>query len=55
MKKGKQVYYNKYFEKNWNNIKNSWKGVKSLISLKSVPSPVPTVRLLDNGNTVTSP
>ena len=25
MKKGKQAYYDKYFERNWNNIKNSWK------------------------------
>ena len=34
MKKSKQAYYDKYFEKNWNNIKNTWKGIKSLISLK---------------------
>ena len=33
MKKSKQAYYDKYFEKNWNNIKNTWKGTKSLISL----------------------
>ena len=37
MKKSKQAYYDKYFERNWNNIKNTWKGIKSLISLKSVP------------------
>ena len=36
MKKSKQVYYDKYFERNWNNIKNTWKGIKSLISLKTV-------------------
>ena len=29
MKKGKQVYYDKYFERNWNDIKNTWEGVKS--------------------------
>ena len=28
MKKSKQAYYNKYFETNWNNIKNTWKGGK---------------------------
>ena len=33
MKKNKQVYYDKSFERNWNNINNSWKGIKSLISL----------------------
>ena len=31
MKKSKQAYYNKYFETNWNNIKNTWKGIKSLL------------------------
>ena len=35
MKKSKQAYYNKYFETNWNNIKNTWKGIKSLIYLKN--------------------
>ena len=34
MKKSKQAYYDKYFESNWNNIKKTWKGIKSLISLK---------------------
>ena len=42
MKKSKQAYYNKYFETNWSNIKNTWKGIKSLISLKSVVSSAPT-------------
>ena len=36
MKKSKQVYYDKYFERSWNNIKNTWKGIKSLVSLKTV-------------------
>ena len=38
MKRSKQAYYDKYFEANWNNIKNTWKGVKSFISLKTVAS-----------------
>ena len=38
MKKSKQAYYEKYFERNWNNIKNTWKGTKSLLSLKTVAS-----------------
>ena len=37
------------------NIKNIWKGIKSLISLKAVPSNVPTVLSLDDDNTVTNP
>ena len=40
MKKSKQAYYDKYFERNWNNIKSTWKGIKSMISLKTVASSV---------------
>ena len=42
-------------KKNWNNIKITWKGIKSLISLKTVASIVPTVLSLDNGDTITNP
>ena len=55
MKKSKQAYYDRYFERNWNNIKNTWKGIKSLISLKTVASSIPTVLSLDNGDTITNP
>ena len=54
MKKSKQAYYNRYFEENWKNIKNTWKGIKSLISL-TVASNIPTVLSLDNGDTTTNP
>ena len=54
MKKSKQAYYDKYFERNWNNIKNTWKGIKSLISLKTVASCVPTVLSRNNGDTITN-
>ena len=55
MSKSKQAYYYKYFETNWNNIKNTWKGIKSLISLKTLAFSVPTVLSLDNGETITNP
>ena len=55
MKKSKQAYYDKYFEKNWSNIKNTWKEIKSLISLKTKASSVPTVLSRENGDTITSP
>ena len=55
MEKSKQSYYDKYFERNWNNIKNTWKGIKSLISLKTVASSALTVLSLDNGDTITNP
>ena len=54
MKKSEQAYYDKYFESNWNNIKNTWKEIKSLISLKTVASSVPTVLSLDNSDTITN-
>ena len=48
-------YYDKYFEIIWDNIKNIWKRIKSLISLKTVTYNVPTVLSLDNGDTITNP
>ena len=54
MKKRIQAYYDKYFERNWNNLKNKWKGIKLFISLKTVGSSVPTVLSLNNGDTITN-
>ena len=42
MKKSQQAYYDRYFERNWNNVKKKWKGIKSLISIKTVASSIPT-------------
>ena len=47
-------YYDKYFETNWNNNNNTWKGIKSLIYIKTAASSVPTVLSLDNGDTITN-
>ena len=55
MKKSKQAYFDRYFEKNWKSIKNTWKGIKSLIFLKTVASSIPTVLSLDNGDTIANP
>ena len=52
MKKSNQAYYNKYFETNYYDIKNTWKVIKSLISVKTA---VFTLLSLDNGNTITNP
>ena len=54
MKKSKQAYYDKSFERSRNNNKNTWKGITSLISLKTVASIVPTILSLDNGDTITN-
>ena len=48
MNKTKQAYYDRFFENNWKNIKNIWKGTKPLISLKTVASSIPTVRISDS-------
>ena len=55
MKKSKQAYYDRYFERNWNNIKIMWKGIKFLISLKTVAFSIPTVLSLDNYAIITNP
>ena len=54
MKKNKQAYDDKYFERNQNDIKNTWKGIKSRTSLKSIASRVPTVLSLNNSDTITN-
>ena len=55
MKKIQQAYYDKYIERNWNNIKNAWKYIKSFITLKTAASSVPTALFLHNGDTTTNP
>ena len=32
-KQGKHQYFNKYFEDNWNNMKNTWKGITNIMTL----------------------
>ena len=55
MKKSKQAYYDRYFETNWKNIQNTWKQIRSLISLKTVAFSEPTVLSLENGHNITNP
>ena len=52
MTKSKQASYNKYFERSWHNIKNKWKGIQSVISLKDVASNLPPVLSFDNGDAI---
>ena len=40
MKRCKTNYYNHYFDFNWNNIKNTWKGINPILSIKPNPSGV---------------
>ena len=53
MKKSKQKnYFTKHFESNMKNLKNTWKGVKKIISLKNSASKSPN--LLNFNNELTS-
>ncbi len=46
--KSKSNYYNSYFKNNQSNIKNIWKGIKSIIALKPFKSSVPSKIIVDN-------
>ena len=52
MKRSKQACYDKYSETNQHNIEKTWKEIKSLMSLKTVSTNIPTVLSLDNGDTI---
>ena len=41
MKQSKQIFHKKYFKNKWNNIKNTWKGIKTIISIKNITATVP--------------
>ena len=50
----KKAFHEKYFERNCNNTKNKWKGIKFPISQKPVASSVSTVLYLDDGDTISN-
>ena len=41
IKQSKQIYYTKYFENNWNNFNNTWKRIKTIISIKNITTTLP--------------
>ena len=55
LKQSKKCYYNSYFRNNINNIKNTWKGIKSIISLNSKKSESPKIILNNKGKFLTNP
>lgn len=36
-----QIYYTKYFENDWNNIKTTWKGIETIAPIKTITTAVP--------------
>ena len=54
MEEGKKSYFTNYFQNNLNYLKNSWKGIKNLISLKELAH-VASSNIFDNGRSLTGP
>ena len=53
-KQSKTNYYNHYFEANWNSIKNTWKGIKSILNIKNTSADIPKTLTID-GTTISNP
>ena len=53
-KQSKTNFYNHYFEANWNSIKNTWKGIKSTLNIKSTSADIPKTLTVD-GTTISNP
>ena len=53
LEKSKTNYYNQYFEASMNNIKNTWKEIKSMITIKNTSSDFVKC-LSSNGSTSTN-
>ena len=54
LKRSKCLYFTKFFNDNPNNLKNTWKSIKNLISLKNISHSSPS-SIYYNNKTVTSP
>ena len=50
MKRSKQNYYIKYFESNLTNMKNTWNGIKSIISIRSASLITQSLLAFQNDN-----
>ena len=54
LKRSKQSYFTNYFQTNINDLKNTWKGIKKLISLKRTSNSVPSA-VIESNITLTKP
>ena len=41
-------YCNYYFKTNWDNIKNTWKGIKSILNINNTQSNIPKILVSDD-------
>ena len=54
LKQSKKNYYDEYFKDNINNTKNTWKGIRSIISIQKTSNNSPKIISLED-HTVTDP
>ena len=54
LKQSKKNYYDKYFKDNINNMKNTWEGIRSIISLQKTTNDSPKIICLED-HSVTDP
>ena len=54
MKKGNKLYYTNYFKNNIKDMKNKWKGIKSIIYLKAKEFESPQIVLNNKGEVLTN-
>ena len=54
LKQSKTNYYNHYFGTNSNSIKNTWKGLKSILNIKNISAEIPKTLTVD-GTTISNP
>ena len=47
-------HYNNCFESNWKNIKDSWKGLKSIATIKNISTDIPK-NLFVSGTSIFNP
>ena len=50
MKNNKWIYFTKFFENNLKNLENTWKDIKSIVSMKSFSSYSPMLLTYPNDN-----
>ena len=53
-RESEKTYYQKYFKENSDNIKNTWKGIKSIINIRSKGKSIP-MYMMDNNDKISDP
>ena len=54
MRKSKEIHFKNFFVINTKNLREVWKGIKSIIQTKNRGESIPTC-VLDNGSSITDP